>query len=354
MSPDAAVTVSAADSALLVDPAVTRDNRTVDARFAEFDADEFVALLGRPFAITDLVNPIGVSMLVGGLAELETFPDPESVGVDSQARWLPQTARYPANLQWFPFSVNGAQDKLVEGGKDYAQVKALSWDELDNQAWLAYSGKSTIVSGAQGNLSWYSSSAAPPSIASGYTFVRGGGFVSSPAMVFRSGQYMFSDTLAWESDQVTVMMVAVLRTPRGEWSSVLESVPTLDTSQDPVSLRYHRSGVLALWSGTVLAEVGVQAGITRPNQPVIVALNIDFANVSATLACVDSATHVVSAALPSRPSLRPRLVMGYSRLGGSPASMEVLEVDYWTTNFDQSDLLARMAQLDHMYGVSSS
>lgn len=346
--------VSLGDAALLVDPSVTRDARTVDARFAEFDVDEFISIQGKPRAITDLINVISPQMTVTGLGELETYPEPTLAMLDSQARWLPQVPRYPANLQWFPFSVNGAEDRLVEGGKDFAQLRALTWTEVATQPWLAISGLSTVVTGAQGDLSWYSSSGATPTISPGYTYVRGGGFVSSPAMVLRGGQYLFSDTLAWESDQVTVAMVAVIRTPKGEWTPVLESVPTLDTTQDPVSLRYHRSGVLALWCGSVLGEIQLQAGITRPNQPVIIALNINFAQTTATVACVDTAAHVISSSLPSRPTLQPRLVMGYSRLGGAPASMEVLEVDYWTTNFTRSDLLDRMAQLDRIYGVSSS
>jgi hypothetical protein len=352
--PDVGLALTAGDGALLVDPSITRDNRTVDARYAEFDVDEFIAIEGKPRAVTDLVNVIAPQMLVTGLGELETYPEPEATVVDSQARWLPQTPRYPANLQWFPFSVNGAEDRLVNGGKDFAQLKALTWTEVALQPWLTFSGLSTVVTGAQGDLTWYSSSGATPTIASGYTYVRGGGFVSQPAMVMRGGQYLFSDTLAWESDQVTIAMVVVIRTPRGEWCPVVESVPTLDATQAPISLRYHRSGVLALWSGSVLGEIQLQAGITRPNQPVIVALNINFAETTATVACVDTATHVISSTLPSRPTLRPRLVMGYSRLGGAPASMEVLEVDYWTTNFTQADLLERLAQLDRIYGVSSS
>lgn len=352
--PDVALALATSDGALLVDPAITRDLRTVDARYAEFDVDDFIAISGQPRVITDLVNVIAPQMLVTGLGELETYPEPEVAVVDSQARWLPQVPRYPANLQWFPFSVNGAEDRLVNGGKDFAQLRALTWSEMSLQPWLSFSGLSTVVTGAQGNLSWYASSGATPTIASGYTYVRGGGFVSQPAMVMRGGQYLFSDTLAWESDQVTIAMVVVIRTPKGEWSPVVESVPTLDATQAPVSLRYHRSGVLTLWGGSALGEIQLQAGITRPNQPVIVALNIDFAQVTATVACVDTATHVVTASLPARPTLRPRLVMGYSRLGGAPASMEVLEVDYWTTNFTQADLLERLARLDRIYGVSSS
>lgn len=352
--PDVGLTSSSADASLLVDPPITRDSRTVDARFAEFDVDDFIPIQGRPRVVTDLVNVITPSMLVGGLGELETYPDPEDVRIDSQARWLPQVPRYPANLQWFPFSVGGSEDRLVQGGKDYAQLEDLTWAEVAVQPWLTFSGLSTVVTGAQGNLSWYASSGATPTIATGYTYVRGGGFVTQPAMTLRGGQYFFSDTLAYESDQVTVVLVAVIRTPRGEWSPVVESVPTIDATQDPISLRYHRSGVLALWCGSVLGEIQLQAGITRPNQPVIVALNINFADVTATVACVDTATHVISSSLPSRPTLRPRLVMGYSRLGGSPASMEVLEVDYWTRNFTQASLVERLAQLDRIYGVSSS
>lgn len=352
--PDVGFSTSTADAAVLVDPRVVRDARTVDARYAEFDVDEFISVRGKPIAVTDLVNIIAPQMTIGGLGELETYPDPDQVSVDSQARWLAQVPRYPASLQWFPFSVNGSEDRLVEGGKDYAQMRALTWATAATQPWLALSGLSTVVTGAQGDLTWYSSSGAPPTIATGYTYVRGGGFVSHPAMVMRGGQYLYSDTLAFESDQVTIAMVAVIRTPRGEWAPVVESVPTIDATQDPVSLRYHRSGVLALWSGSVLGEIQLQAGITRPNQPVIIALNLDFAQTTATVACVDTATHVVTSSLPARPSLRPRLVMGYSRLGGAPASMEILEVDYWTTNFTTSDLLERLARLDRMYGVSSS
>lgn len=346
--------IGSADAAILLDPALVRDNRTVDALYAEVAADEFIPMQGKPLAVTDLVFRIAPQMLVGGVQALETYPDPDQTTVDAQARWLPQSVRYPGSLQWFPFSVAGTEDRLVDGGVQYAALTESTWEQTAMQSWLALSGLSNVVTGAQGQLSWYASAGARPSIVSNYSYVRGGGFVTGPAMAVRGGQYLFSDTLTWETDQFTVLMAVVLRAPRGEWYSVLDSTPTLNGAEEPVSLRYHRSGVLALWAGGPLGEVQLQAGITRPNQPVIVGFTLNFADMTTTLLAVDTATHLVSGRLPFRPSLRPRLYLGYSKMGGAAASMEVLEVDYWTANLSEADMVVRMGALDRLYGVSSS
>ena len=333
---------------------MVRDPRTVPARFAEMSADAFIPLQGKPRAVTDLTCLIRPTAVVGGISALETYPEPESSMVDAQARWLPQTARYPANLQWFPFSVNGSEDRLVEGGTSYAELSESTWADVAVQPWLTFSGLSSVVTGAQGDLSWYSSAGATPTIAPAYSYVRGGGFVTGPAMTLRRGQYLFSDTLTWETNQFTVLAVVILRPPQGEWFSVVDSTPTLDLFEDPVSLRFHRSGVLALWSGGPLGEIQLQAGITRPNQPVIVGFTLNFDDLETSIVAVDTATHVVSTRLMNRPSLRPRLYMGYSRMGGGPVSMDVLEVNYWTANLAVDEVVARAAQLDRIYGVSSS
>jgi hypothetical protein len=352
--PLTSATLSSADASLSVDPALVRDPRTVPARFASMAADEFIPVAGKPRAVTDLTCLIRPTATVGGIGALETYPEPEVSVTDAQARWLPQIARYPASLQWFPFSVNGSEDRLVEGGTSYAQLTGTTWDDVATQPWLTYSGLASVVTGAQGDLSWYSSAGATPTISPSYSYVRGGGFVTGPAMTLRRGQYLFSDTLTWETDQFTVLAVAVLRPPAGEWFSVIDSTPTLDLFEDPVSLRFHRSGVLALWCGGPLGEIQLQAGITRPNQPVIVGFTLNFDDLSASLVAVDTATHVVSTRLVNRPSLRPRLYMGYSRMGGGPVSMDVLEVNYWTAQLSVDQVVARAAQLDRMYGVSSS
>lgn len=354
ISADAALAFSGADASLDITPAVVRDPLTVDSRYAVFNADEFVVVQGKPRAVTDLTCRVQVSMSVSGLRELETYPDPEGVQVDAQARWLPQIPRYPASLQWFPFSVDGQQDELIEGGQSYEALAELTYDDMVSQPWFAFSGAATIVTGAQGDFSWYSSSGAPPRVVSNYTFLRGDTFVTGSAMSFRRGQYMYSDTLALETGQITLAACAVLRVPRGEWYTVLEVTPTLTGFQSPLSVRYHRSGVLSLWSDDVLGEIRLQAGVTRPNQPVIVALGIDFDSVEVTLAAVDTATHLVVGRLQQRPELQPRLYLGRSTTYGADASMELLEVDYWTRELSRDQLVARLAVLDRMYGVSAS
>lgn len=351
---DAEVTATVADATVLADPAVVRHPHTVDARYAHMAVEDHIAIEGKAFAVTDLVLRIRPTLGVEGISALETYPDPEVAVVDAQARWLPLQDRFPARLRWFPFSINGSEDRQVEGGQSFTDMAEVTWDALSSQSWVTFAGVSTVVTGGQGDLTWYSSAGATPTISSSYTYVRGGGFVTGPAMVVRGGQYMFSDSLAWETDQFTVLAVCVLRAPRGKWYSVVDSTPTLVSTEDPISLRYHGSGILALWMGSALGEIRIQSGFARPNQPVIVGFTVNFADLTASMFAVDTATHYVSAALPQRPSLRPRLYLGYSKMGGSSATMEILEVDYWTAVLSEDAVVQRMALLDRIYGVSTS
>lgn len=292
-------------------------------------------------------------MTVGGLRELETYPEPSSVAVDAQVRWLPEVARYPANLQWFPFSTAGQIDQLVEGGESWQALTESTWTDLITQPWLAYSGAAAITSGALGDFTWYSSSGAPPKISTNYTYLRGGQFVTGTAMSLRDGQFFYSDTLTLETSQITVIMAAVLRVPKGAWYTVLETTSNSPT-QGPVSVRYHREGVVALWCDELLGAIPVQAGLTRPNQPVLIALTMDFDSSEVRLAVVDTATHTVTARLQDRPSIQPRLYLGRSSQTGANAVMEVLEVDLWTDVLDEQGVVGKMARLDRLYGVSSS
>jgi len=348
-----AYAIGRTDAALDVVPATVRDSRTTDSRYALFNVDPYVPLSGKPRALGGTTGRIEVSMTVGGLRELETYPDPASVAMDSQARWLPETARYPANLQWFPFSAAGQVDQLIEGGQSWQGLTEASWGDLLTQPWLAYSGAAAITSGALGDLSWYSSSGAPPKIVTNYTYLRGGSFVVGSAMSLRKGQFLYSDTLTLETSQITVVLAAVLRVPQGSWYTVLESTSSSPT-QGPVSVRYHREGVLVLWCDEALATIPVQAGLTRPNQPILVSLTIDFDSSEVTMCAVDSATHVTTVRLQERPSIQPRLYLGRSEDTGANSVMEILEADLWTTVLTSQGVVDRMGRLDRLYGVSSS
>jgi hypothetical protein len=167
---------------------------------------------------------------------------------------------------------------------------------------------------------------------------------------------MWCDQINWNAEEVTVIIAAVLHEPQNEWSGILEVESSNEEQLEPFfGIRYHRSGVLGLWADSLLASVPIEAGIPRPAQPIIVGLNIDMKDNTVSMLSVDRDVKVQTTSLPHRYDNRSRLWLGRSPFGDdATASMEILEVSYWTQRFGPGDLVSLLGQYDRMYGVTTS
>jgi hypothetical protein len=189
-----------------------------------------------------------------------------------------------------------------------------------------------------------------------YTNYRDGAFVRNASVSMSGGRHMWCDDINWNAQEVTVFVVATLHEPAGEWFGVLETeAPNLQGLDPFFGIRYHKSGMLALWADSMLLSTPLSSGMARPAQPVIIGLNIDMANNTVTMLSADSGVKALTTSLPRRYDNRSRLWLGRSPQGqNATASMDILEVSYWERRFGPGDLAAVMGEYDRMYGVTTS
>jgi hypothetical protein len=356
---DPMLTTASWDLALVAEPSITRDDKiTSPAHHAGFEIDEYFIVSGQPRRIDGLVVNVDAKTGIGNrIRQIETFPEPRNVNLAADARWLPlRWTLDPFMTYWAPYSgfdpgpckgltVQELKDDLVGGCRD--SVQYLVQDFLTGGDFYIKPTARQYFTSVPGTN---------PKLLPRYDYYRAGGFVRSGAVGMRQGRHMWCDQINWNAEEVTVIIAAVLHEPQNEWSGILEVESSNEEQLEPFfGIRYHRSGVLGLWADSLLASVPIEAGIPRPAQPIIVGLNIDMKDNTVSMLSVDRDVKVQTTSLPHRYDNRSRLWLGRSPFGDdATASMEILEVSYWTQRFGLGDLVSLLGQYDRMYGVTTS
>jgi hypothetical protein len=351
---DGAEAVSGADMAMTVDPPLTRDRRTVPVRASGFDVPDYLVVKGRPVARNGLWAVAAPSVGVGTPGELEPFPEPRNVALEVTARWLPIEATFnPSVTLWSPWS-----EYLTAPSDGYTvdQLRAFNVGEVGIYRVRDLLVDGTLIIRSRSDFAFHSTTGAAPAFRPRFDYWRAGSMIRNGSISMDGGQYFWTDDIPWASPEVTVVVAAVLRQPKGEWYSILETAHPLTSVLDySFSLRYSRSGTLALWSDQVLATMDLATGFARPAQPVIVGFNLDMVNNTCTLMSVDTGVQVVTVNLPQRIDPVSRLFLGRSPLGQQAnAVMDVLEVGYSDQQYGPGQINKLLAAYDRMYGVSAS
>ena len=340
---------------LTVDPPVTRREEQIPARQAGFEVDDYISLAGLPHAVNGLVVDARPKVGIGSLTQLQTYPEPVNVNLLATARWLPlDWSLTPWCTEWEPYSgftpdpspgltvrelcdLPECRDSVPYLVKDYLPGGRFRIRPADKKYLRSIPGTN-------------------PQLKPKYSYYRSGGFVRNPSVSMFKGRHMYCDDVNWNAQEVTVFMVATLHEPVSDWFGVLETeAPNLQGLDPFFGVRYHRSGLLALWADSMLLSTPLQSGMTRPTQPVVIGLNIDMVNNTVTMLSADSEVKMQTTSLPRRYDNRSRLWVGRSPFGkDATASMDVLEVSYWEQRFGPGDLMNVLGEYDRMYGVTSS
>jgi len=291
---------------------------------------------------------------VGRVRDLETYPEPRNTELKARYRWLPfDWTLDPWVTIWEPYSGNSPGAPGVTVREFAEQVRQVKYG-------VEYRVEDFIPGGSfrvrpDAEMTFVSEPGVNPQLLPQYDYFRSGGFVRNGAVGLRQGRHMWSDTVNWAVDEVTVIVVAVMHLPDDEWMGVLEVENTdLEQLSPYFGVRYHRTGVLGLWADSLLASVQVESGITRPAQPIVLGMNIDMANNACSLLSVDRNVKIQTTSLPHRYDNRSRLWLGRSTFGQQATSnMEILEVSYWDNRMGPGDLAGVLGQYDRMYGVTS-
>jgi hypothetical protein len=344
--------------ALTAEPSIRRDDEiTSPGRQAGFEVDPYFVVAGQPRRIDGLVVNVDAKTGVGGLfKQIETFPEPRNVNLLADARWLPvRWSMDPFMTYWAPYS-----------GTDPGPCQGLTVQEFKDdleacRETVQYLVKDFIQGGSfhirpPARQYFMSVPGTNPTYLPAYEYYRNRGYVRNGAVGMRLGRHMWCDQINWNAEEVTIIAAVVLHQPQNEWTGILEVESSNAEQLEPFfGLRYHRSGVLGLWADSLLVSLPIDAGLSRPAQPVIVGLNIDMKDNTISMLSVDRDVKVQTTSLPHRYDNRSRLWLGRSPFGDdATASMEVLEVSYWTRRAGPGDLVTLLGEYDRMYGVTTS
>lgn len=351
---DVTVTVNVS---LTVDPPITRDERLIPTNLAGFEVPEYLALGGKPLAVTGFLVDANAQTGIGSISEIQTFPEPRNVNVLARARWLPLNWTVdPFVTYWAPYSgvdpgpcrgltVRELKDDLVDGCRESVQYMVKDF----------LPGGSFHIRPVT-DISFDSRPGVCPEFRPRYSYYRNGSYVRNGSITMRKGRHMWCDEVNWNAEEVTFIMVAVLHEPTAEWCGLIETeAPNLQGLDPFFGIRYHRTGVLNLWADAVLASTPLVSGVVRPSQPVIVGLNIDMVGNTVSMLSADDTIKVQTSSLPHRYDNRSRMWLGRSPFGEDAASqIDILEVGYWETRFGPGDLYSLISTYDRIYGVTTS
>lgn len=350
---------SDADISLQVNPALLMDTRTVPSNTAVFQVPDWIAVDGRPLAMSGLVLNVAVEMGVGAPVELEPFPRPVDVEVNATARWLPTLATFASpGTEWYPYS---EYTTSTTDGYTVAQLAALNVDHVATLLVDDLLSGSIIVDPVTDTV-LHATTGSAPFYRPTYSFKRGDSLARYPSIAFKHGDYMWTDDINWAATDATFIAVVALRQPVGPWYSVMEtSQADAGTLVEGMGVRFTGSGDVVLWHGQQLAstrEVWAYpvggSNIMRSARPMVVGLNLDIVENSATLMVLNGAKTIQTVTLPERLDPTTRMYVGRSPIGElAQANMDVLEFAYFDTPFDSGELDHLLGVYDRIYGVST-
>ena len=343
------------DLVLAVDPPITRRENLNPARTAGFEVDDYFPIAGLPQQVTGLVVDARPKVGIGPLTQLQTFPEPRNVNLLAASRWLPlDWSLDPWCTVWEPYA--GTTPPPIDS---YTVRELLDLPDIRNG--VPYLVKDFLQNGnyrvrPEDKRYLRSQPGTNPKYKPRYSYYRDGGYVRNASVSMYGGRHMWCDDINWNAKEVTIFLVATLHEPVSDWFGVMETeAPNLQGLDPFFGIRYHKSGMLALWADAMLMSTPLTSGMARPTQPVIIGLNIDMVNNTVTMLSADSEAKMQTTSLPRRYDNRSRLWLGRSPFGqDATASMDILEVSYWEQQFGPGDLMAVMGELDRMYGVTTS
>ncbi len=357
---DEATSVASADLSAVASAIHAPDARIIPAREAQFDVPAWVTVDGKPMAKTGLVLVAAITASVGAPTQTETFPDPLTVEIDATARWLPTAATFSGpGTEWYPWS---EFTYATEGGYTVDELRDLFIiDDLTTRTIDSLAGGTIIVNPITTTV-MHATTGSSPTRRTAFSWRRGDALVRTDAIAFEHGEYMWTDDIPFATEEVTFVVAASLRPPKGPWYPIMET-----SDADPavlvegLGLRFTSGGDVVLWHGQQLASTADNplyrqtGGDPRAARPVVAGMNIDLRNNTATLMVLSRSLTVRTVALTERVNSISRLYLGRSPLGvQASASMDVLEVGYWDRSFGQGELASILASYDMMYGVSAS
>ena len=248
-------------------------------------------------------------VVVGDLDDLGRFPDPWEADTGAGSRWLPLGGTYVGGAVWSPYRGTERVRLVSEAGS--------------------------------------------PVMDETYSYERGRAVVPGRAMLLRDGAHFWTDDARWVSNDVTVLMVAVLHRPDMDWYGLLETSSSTSDATDPgyVGMRYRADGQVEVFVGDAISGRPVPCGSVRLGQPVIVGFSLSVAERTLRTVVVDSEAHWESHALTATHPYDARLYVGRSPAAElASANMDVLEVDYWAGPV--ANVREKVALLNSIYGVS--
>jgi len=313
LSPAKSVSTATAD--LCLSPGLTWTPAIIPLHLLGYDVEPYHVVAGYPMAESDGGAVVVLDVGLNGHATLPTFPAPLEVDTGADARWLPTT------------------------------------DSYTSAGWTDVGGGAQLLPPDAGS----------PQLLLGASYWRAGGYVDSPMVSIDDGEWLQVDSPGWSATQLCMIVVAVLRPPTGDWYGVIESGDSgpdtvLDAATTPyLGLRYTGDGVLALHASTRLGAIRLDGGHAGAPRPVIVGLAADLGAGTVRMIALDRTARLVGARLLSAHPLDAALYVGRCPSGqDTTASMEILEIDYWSAAADDHELLTRAANLDRIYGVTTT
>ena len=349
IEPFPAYATASAIAAVQIDPVSRYIGVDEPANLAEYSIDPYFVVSGLPVGDSDLGVAVDVDVYAGDLVVEEVYPDPTTVSLSKATRWLPSTGSYVTG-SWVSYSSESLSWALLRYSDlkqlTYTEVASMNYDDLVTPG--SVDGSAVILSGVYGQA---------PVLSETYKYWRAGGYVSGSALTFKDGQYLYTDTFPWTTDEFTVMMTAVLHNPADEWYGLFEATdktPILD-SQPHVGLRMSASGEIGLFVGdSVQSMLPIQAGISRPGQPVLVGMQVSQVNMSARVFVLDSQLAFQDVMLDNPQPFDARLLVGRSGSANvGTAQMELLELDIYPAALTNWELRRNIGVLDRVYGIST-
>lgn len=278
------------------------------------------------------------------------YDDPENWDTKAEFRYMPGDY---SPLGWEKFTPVLYTASATLGEQEPAPLATVTrtWSKLrDLETWQTAKANETWNSLIEYVLetespSWLPYGALEPELAAGYVYWRSNEYVPNDAvMIYRQAGLSMVWAPTRTPNQVTVVMVIVPGFMGGSSYTLMQASPSIKAvlnSDSTVSLTIpgnNRKSVLL-------------AGRTRPNEPVVVGLSVSLDGSNrVSLLAVDSNIRLISG-VSSTPLTFGSLTWIINPDG--LATMEILEMDVYSSVLSESAMMQVASIFDRIYGVTA-